>query len=155
MRKPPPEPPRISSVSVLAPKVFAALSAVLVEVPDAIVYETERTDARQRWLFGMGREWNDGRGIVTYSANGDHSWHRWRVAADLIHKDLGWDAPKHWWDTLGAAYEKHGLAWGGRWLQHDLPHGYWHLCKPSPSSETPRIFAAGGFPALWKVLGCE
>ena len=34
---------------------------------DAIVAETLRTDERQEFLYGFGRDYDDGRGIVTHS----------------------------------------------------------------------------------------
>ena len=66
---PPDEVPRERRLSTLAPKFAASVETILVELEAAghpgKVFETARTDARQAWLFGMGRDYDDGRGVVT------------------------------------------------------------------------------------------
>jgi len=54
-------------LEVLAPAFRRKIDAVLEAVPYATVAETLRTDARQQFLYGFGRDYDDGRGIVTHT----------------------------------------------------------------------------------------
>ena len=151
----PPEPPRISSLDDVALQFRDAILAVLAEIPDAMVYESLRTDARQAWLYGFGRQYDDGRGIVTHAETADHGWHKFGCAADLIHRTKQWDAGDEWFANLGAVGKANGLTWGGDWQMRDLPHLQWGKCRPAPSQEAMTLYASGGNPAVWYAVGAN
>ena len=69
MRAPPPEVHADNSLDSLAPKFREAVEKILEQMGDAKVSETTRTFARQSYLYGFGREYDDGRGIVTNAAS--------------------------------------------------------------------------------------
>lgn len=150
--KVPIEPPRQFRLDGLAPLFADALSLVLAEMPDAMCYETVRTNERQAFLFGFGRDYDDGRGVVTHAHDAMHGWHGFNLAADVIHKTKRWDAGEAWFLHLGTVAERHGLDWGGRWRMRDLPHLNWGKCKPAPSDEARRLYAVGGLHAVWSAV---
>lgn len=157
-RPPVPEPPRISSLEGLAPKFRYAVEHVLADVRAAgyriKVFETIRTNERQKYLYGFGREYDDGRGPVTKVSHADLGWHFYGMAADLVEDDATpWTAPQSFWQTLGKAAEKHGCKWGGRWTTVDLPHIQFGKCKTTPSAESRTLYAQGGRELLWRKVG--
>ena len=140
-------------LEVLAPAFRRKIDAVLEAVPYATVAETLRTDARQQFLYGFGRDYDDGRGIVTHSETALDTWHHYGLAADLIHKAKGWDAPMQWWQQLGAAAKAQGLVWGGDWTFRDYPHLQWGApMRRSPSPSAAQLLADGGVEAVWRVV---
>jgi peptidoglycan L-alanyl-D-glutamate endopeptidase CwlK len=140
-------------LEVLAPAFRRKIDAVLEAVPYATVAETLRTDARQQFLYGFGRDYDDGRGIVTHSETALDTWHHYGLAADLIHKAKGWDAPMQWWQQLGAAAKAQGLVWGGDWTFRDYPHLQWGApMRRSPSPSAAKFLADGGVEAVWRVV---
>lgn len=156
--KPPPEVPRDSSTDGLAPRFRAAIEAVVRDMRVAgyrpRVFETLRSDARQAYLYGFGREYDDGRGPVTKAPDTSRSWHGYGLAVDVVEDDATpWVAPQAFWQALGASAERHGCTWGGRWKVVDLPHLQWRQCRPSPSSVAVRLRAEGGLVAVWRAVG--
>lgn len=162
----PPEPARVAALDVLAPAMQRAVARVLDDVEAATgarprVFETVRTDERQRFLYGFGRAYDDGRGRVTGVATARGGWHFYGLAVDCIHPTRAWDAPRAWWLALGGAYARHGLRWGADWNANgrtddetflDFPHGQWGRCKVSPSALSRTLHAAGGNPAVWRAV---
>ena len=141
------------SLDGLAPRFRARIEQLVAAVPDAMVYETLRSEARQQYLYGFGRQWDDGRGIVTNSETNIDTWHGYGLAVDIIHKAKGWDAPADWWDRLGAEAIIRGLTWGGKWTFKDLPHVQWGPpMRRSPSPSASLLKAKGGNEAVWKVV---
>ena len=157
----PPEPhaERVNSLDGLAPRFRDAVSRVLDQMRkagfDPLVYETTRTDARQRYLYGFGRSYDDGRGIVTRSIGIDHTWHGFGLAVDIISASRQWAAPKAFWDALRAAAEEEGLAWGGDWpTMRDLPHVQWGKpMRRSPTWRAMQLKKQGGNEAVWQEVG--
>lgn len=155
----PPEPPVIQSLECLAPRFRARVAAMLAQFSaigfDPTIAESCRTDERQAWLFGFGREWDDGRGVVTQAPTGAHSWHRYALAVDVISLRRGWDAPHAFWDTLGQCAEAQGLAWGGAWPRfQDRPHvQFGRPMRQAPSSRAEQLLAEGGLIAVWTEVG--
>ncbi len=137
----PPEPPLIRSIDGLATKFKAMLLVVLPDLAD-LVNETLRTDARQRWLYGFGREYDDDRGIVTNAPTGDTSWHKFGLAVDFK-------------DTLVVAQHAQQLRAGMDWPKFkDPPHVQaGPPMRVSPSPEAAKLFAEGGFDAVWDAVG--
>jgi peptidoglycan LD-endopeptidase CwlK len=156
---PPVEVPRDNSLACLAPKFRAKLALVLAEMQSEgyvpMVYETCRTNSRQRFLYGFGRDYDDGRGQVTRSINNEHTWHGFGLAADVICSEDGWDAPQDFWNSLDRACTKYGLSWGGDWpTMRDLPHVQWgQPMRRSPSTRAPQLRSEGGNEAVWKDVG--
>jgi hypothetical protein len=102
---PPKEIPVNRSLDVLAPRFRARVQMVVAGMVglglDAYVFETLRTNERQNYLYGFGRRYDDGRGVVTHSIDADESWHHYGLAVDIISESKGWDAPPKFWRVLG------------------------------------------------------
>jgi hypothetical protein len=168
-----PAPPKTNALATrtaqrhgLAPKFLAALDLFCDAVEDEtgvrpLVWETIRTNARQRFLYGFGRRYDDGRGIVTYSQDADETWHGYGLAADVIHPTLYWNAPESWWRTVERLAEQYGLTSGRDWDKNDAtperfvdsPHVQWGKCRRSPSPRAARLKRSGGLPAVWAEVG--
>jgi hypothetical protein len=156
----PPEPPPMRSLNDLAPKFQRALERALDQLRGLgftpQVVETLRTADRQRWLYGFGRDYSDGRGIVTHSQDGDETWHFYGLAADVICAKRGYNATKAFWDAAERAYERQGLAWGGLWTFVDKPHVQWGApMRRSPSPRAARLYAEGGLLRVWQEVGAQ
>lgn len=154
---PPTEVPCDRSLDSLAPKFRARVEDVLHAMKlrglDAIVAETLRTDERQEFLYGFGRDYDDGRGIVTHSRAAT-SWHRYGLACDIISQSAEWDARPQWWQALGEEARRCGLAWGGDWRMKDLPHvQFGPPMRQSPSPRAAELLAQGGMEAVWREVG--
>lgn len=117
------------------------------------VAETMRTAERQAYLYGFGREYDDGRGEVTKAETHLVSWHGYGLAADLVHGERFWNATRDFWDALGKCAELRGLTWGGRWTSPDRPHVQWGQCRRSPSRRARELLAQGGLPEVWRIVG--
>lgn len=152
MRPVPAEVPAMKNLDGLAPKFRAALEAMLSQLPDAMVCETVRTPERQAYLYGFGREYDDGRGIVTRANTNLVSWHGYGLAADVIHRAHRWDAPPSWFRLMGEVAKAHGLFWGGDWTRPDRPHVQWTGCTMTPTNEDRRLLATQGVKAVWESV---
>jgi hypothetical protein len=153
---PPTEVPRISSLDGLAPAMRRAVEAVLNDVPNARVFETLRTNERQEFLYGFGRQYDDKtpRGPVTQARTAYNGWHLYGLAVDIVEDDnTPWVAPNAFWQSLGLAYEKHGCVWGGRWKRVDLPHGQFGNCTVSPDAMIRELYIREGIEAVWSEVG--
>lgn len=155
--KPPVEIPVIKSPSVLAPRFRDAVQRMFVELRkagfDPTIAESFRSPARQAYLYGFGRDYDDGRGIVTQARAGS-SWHEFGLAVDVISAKLGWDAPAEFWRALAVAARDEGLIAGAGFSHPDRPHVQWG--RPMLLSPSPRALAlreAGGIEAVWRVVG--
>lgn len=157
MRLPLPERdvPAVRTLDVLAPRFRDGLLATLADLPDAMVVETLRTAERQSFLYGFGREWDDGRGIVTQAPTALTSWHGFALAADVVHRTHHWAAPRSWFAHLGDVAESHGLKWGGRWRHVDLPHVQWGGCPDTPTYVDRGLYTNSGIEAVWKMRGAS
>lgn len=147
------------SLDDLAPAFKAKVSELLqrmkVRGEDAIVAESLRTNERQTYLWGFGRDYDDGRGVVTHSQDADETWHHYGLAVDIISQSKQWDAPPRFWFDLGANAVALGLSWGGSWKSfQDKPHVQWgEPMRQSPSPRAARLLADGGLEAVWKEVG--
>jgi len=154
---PPPEVPRQDSLDGLAPKFRTALEAIIRDVEaegwQVRVFETIRTNERQEYLYGFGREYDDGRGPVTRSPTATKSWHIYGLAADLVQDDATpWVAPQAFWQAIGKAAEKNGCTWGGTWDILDLPHVQLKKCPTSPSTIHQRLLKEDGVESVWGIV---
>lgn len=154
---PPPEPKADRTLSSLAPgfrrKVEAMLADMEVRGFDPMISEGFRSDERQAWLYGFGRDYDDGRGVVTNAPTGIHSYHRYGLAVDVISKSSEWNAPKRFWDAIGSAALRQGLSWGGLWTKFpDRPHVQFSPMPQGPSSKAIELLASGGMEAVWREV---
>lgn len=148
----PREPPVRQSLDGLAPQFRAAIARVLADVPDAVVAESLRTKERCAWLYGFGREYDDGRGLVTH-ATYLTGWHPMGLAVDLIHRVHGWNATSGFWDALNDAACNHELTWGGAWKMKDLPHVQWGGMPATPQPSHHSAVLMGGLESVWRYVG--
>jgi len=150
---------RVSSLDGLAPgfrrKLDQLLRDMRLDGHRPLVFETGRTDARQAYLFGYGREWDDGRGVVTNSRTGATTWHGYGLAADLVCADHGHDATAAFWRSMDSHARYVGLEWGGLWASFpDRPHVQWSPMRRSPSPDVAqRLYAAGDIAEVWRLVG--
>ena len=88
------EPPRIYDIEMLVPEVrdkaISMLRLLRERGFDPIVFETLRSQARQNWLYGVGRTHDLKRKPVTWTLR---SKHRQRRALDVISASTGWRDP--------------------------------------------------------------
>jgi hypothetical protein len=126
---------------------------------DAMIFETGRTSVRQQFLYGFGREYDDGRGVVTYSKDADETWHFYGLAADIVSRSKLWNAPDEFWKKLHQLARQHGLRSGADWDNDgvmddwDKPHVQPANLKRSPSPRAARLYASGGSVAVWQEVG--
>lgn len=172
MKLPPPPAERgnlavVSSTALLAPKFRSALADVCMDLAGAgfrpILRETFRTDERAAYLYGFGRDYDDGRGIVTQATNGLKTWHRFGLAADVGDRryEPGQELPE-FWTALERAAIRHALTSGADWNRNgvhdehfcDRPHVQW-WCEGmhvTPSDHAAELLASGGVEAVWQAL---
>lgn len=164
---PPAEVPVQRTIDGLAPRFRTAVERVLAGMRtdghDPVVFETLRTEERQAFLYGFGRDYDDGRGIVTHSDSAVDTWHGYGLAVDIISGSRLWSAGDGFWTSLGTHARRHGLVWGADWNGNgrtdderfvDRPHIQWgHGMRRSPSSRAAALQASGGNPAVWAVVG--
>jgi hypothetical protein len=168
---PPPEIPASRDMTKLAPlfaeKVFTVLADMKARGFDAIVREGFRSDERQAWLYGFGREYDDDRGNVTGAPTGAKSWHRYGLAVDIVSATLEDDAPAAFWTALMEVAESIGLTSGDDWDRDgvpvesdpdehraDKPHVQWWTpgMHVIPSDHAWQLLQSQGVEAVWKEL---
>ena len=148
----PKEPPASKALDDLAPGFRANVEQILARDPNRVIAESYRSPARSDWLFGMGRDYDDGRGVVTKAGAGA-SWHNYGLAVDVIHRVHGWDATSAFWDALAADAIAAGLTAGAKWTFRDLPHIQWGKMSASPNDHAKTALAAGAVESLWAEVG--
>jgi len=134
-------PSRINDPNLLEPVTRQAVALILAEAKaDGIallVFETFRSQARQRQLFNQG---------VTQLSN--VGVHNYGLAADLVKLVKGepsWDGD---FAFLGRLAKKHGLIWGGDWGSPDKPHSfrdYIHVQRCTVADQK-RLFSGDWYP---------
>ena len=153
---PPPEVASDRDVMKLAPVFAAKVFDVLQQMErlghDPMISEGFRSDERQRFLYGFGREYDDGRGVVTNASDGRSSWHRYGLAVDIISKSKEWDAPPTFWNDLRECAQAIGLTPGAVWKHPDRPHVQHHCpgMPVSPTADDWALLESGGFDAVWR-----
>jgi peptidoglycan LD-endopeptidase CwlK len=158
--KPPRDVPMDRDLSKLAPgirrRVEKVVKAMEARGHDPIVVEAFRTDARQTHLFGFGRKYDDGRGIVTKAPDASRTQHGYGLAVDIISRSKGYNAPAAFWAALAEEAERVGMAAGLRWKFKDSPHI--QVGAPAPVSPTAQDRAdrkAGNLRAVWARYGVD
>lgn len=158
MPDPPPEVPASNNMTLLAPlfaeKVFSLLVDMKEKGHDAIVREGFRSDERQAWLYGFGREYDDGRGNVTNAPTGAKSWHRYGLAVDIVSASQGDNASPQFWRDLEEIAVSHGLTSGSDWHRKDEPHVQWYIpgMHVTPSDHAWELLQSSGMEAVWQEL---
>lgn len=160
---PPTEVPAIRTSVGSAPDFVARMDRMLKLLEGGLPehpFEWVRTEARQIYLFGFGREYDDRppRGKVTAARTARFSHHGFGGGCDVVEKDnTPWNAPPAFWNDIGDAAEEVGLKWGGRWHRPDLPHVY-HAGLPADlhgavGDHLRDLIAAQGIEAVWLERG--
>lgn len=152
----PVEPAAINCANGFPPAMQEKLALVFADLQAAGFQpryrETQRTNARQAWLQGFGRRYDDGRGIVTNVPSKDTQleptaaataaeggWHFFCLAADIEDARTRESTGKDFYDALRVAADTHGLTSGDDWNRdgvpgekdphegtfHDWPHVQW------------------------------
>lgn len=146
-------------VNKLAPgfrrAVLAAIASCNTQGLDAYVFEAYRSPELQALYYARGRTIIPPERPVTNARTNLQSWHGFGLGIDTISRSKGWEAGDGWFEAVAIEFELEGCRWGGRWKQRDLPHVQWGKCKPSPSDEARRLYAAGGFAAVWRAVGAD
>jgi hypothetical protein len=156
---PPQEPPACTSSNGLAPLFLDKIQRVEARMTAKGWHitrrETWRSDERAAWLYGFGRTWDDGRGIVTYATNALKTWHHYWLAVD--YGDSRYEPgnePAHFWTDLEAVAAGEHLTCGGDWVMKDKPHVQWGPpMRLAPSDHAAKLLASGGVEAVWKAVG--
>lgn len=168
--KPPAEVPVRKDLELLAPKFKRKVLQLLIAMTergfDPVVAETMRDEARQRFLYGFGREYDDGRGVVTKAATADTTWHGFGLAVDIISRSKAWGAPEAFWSALMEECNRLGLCHGNDWDGDgvpvekdpdesfgDRPHVQWKPMKRYPSPLAAKVRDEQGLEALWRLVG--
>jgi hypothetical protein len=87
----------------------------------ATVFETYRSDRRQRYLYSYGRTRPGAK--VTNVATAQTGFHYWTLGADVIDAKKHWKASPKFWYWLGQHAESCGLVAGAFWKSFpDQPH---------------------------------
>lgn len=154
----PPEPAPIVSLDDVAPLFRQQVIALMQQMREGRepcrIAESIRTAERQAWLYGFGRSYDDGRGIVTNVQSIWTGWHPHGLAVDIVHLTCGWNVPQSFWDVLHNRAQALGLAPAIRvGASTDNPHIQWGKCRVTPSFRTRVIELAGGRKALWRAVG--
>lgn len=161
--KPPAEVPACADLELLAPKFRRDVTRLLIRMRErgheAVVRETGRSAERWQYLYGFGRLYDDGRGVVTKASSPELTWHFYWLAADIVCAKRGDDATPAFRTALGEEAKQFGLTWGGDWTDINPPHGDWpHVqpgapMRPRPSPLAKQIVDEHGLEALWRTVG--
>lgn len=168
---PPTEVPVSNHMDELAPRFRLAVLELLRRLRargfDPIVFETVRTEERQRFLYGFGREYDDGRGVVTKANTATTTWHGFGLAVDIISATDRWNAPDAFWSALTEECNAIGLCHGNDWDGDGVPvekdpderfsdRPHVQFGKPMrryPSPLAAEIVREHGIEALWRTVG--
>lgn len=168
----PPETPHTRAsrdLSIIAPQLAKRVTTIvlpqmLARGHDAYVFEAFRSDARAAYLYGFGRSYDDGRGIVTNARDASRTYHRYGLAVDIISQSREWDAPSAFWSDLRKIATAAGLRSGDDWDRDgvpvgpdpdesysDRPHVQWWIpgMRTTPSDHAWIVLHARGMPAVW------
>lgn len=89
------EPPRNNKIESLwepfAARIKTLIARMIALGYDPVIFEALRSEARQKWLYGIGRTHSKRRKAVTWTV---HSRHLVGKAVDIISKSHGWNWPE-------------------------------------------------------------
>ena len=146
------------SLDVLPPGMRAQVDCTLAKMKaggwDATVFETFRSDERQRFLYSYGRTRPGPK--VTNVATAQTGLHYWTLAVDVIDRTKHWNPNPKFWYWLGQHAESCGLVAGAFWARFpDRPHlqfAAWESAAKRPAW-AKQLQAAGQREALLRRLG--
>lgn len=160
-----------NDLSKCAPKFVERVWTLLHELQrrgfPAKVAEAFRSDERAAFLYGFGREYDDGRGVVTKVKSASKSWHRYGLAVDIVSAEHGYDAPAAFWTALRECATEAGLRSGDDWDRDgvaveedpdehfaDKPHvQFGPPMRVTPSDQAWILLERGGVEAVWAAVG--
>ncbi len=120
------------------------------------VFETYRSDRRQRYLYSYGRTRPGAK--VTNVATAQTGFHYWTLGADVIDAKKLWNANPKFWYWLGQHAESCGLVAGAFWKSFpDRPHvqfAAWESASKRPAW-VRRLQAEGKRDSLLLRLGAK
>lgn len=153
----------------LATRVRAMAADLKAQGIDVMVTSGLRTFDEQRALYAQGREslatvnslrQQAGMAPISASANRStvtnaqpgSSFHNYGLAVDVVPLDANgqpnWGASNATWNAIGAAGEKYGMEWGGRWTSIvDKPH--FQLAGGRSASSYRDLYNREGLQAVW------
>lgn len=148
------------SLDVLPPGMRAQVDCTLGKMKaggwNATVFETFRSDERQRFLYSYGRT-RPGR-KVTNVATAATGLHYWTLAVDVVDAKKAWNASPRFWHWLGIHAESCGLVAGAFWKSFpDQPHiqfAAWESASKRPAW-VRRLQAEGKRDSLLLRLGAK
>lgn len=149
----------ISSIERLAPLLQLSMRAALAEMNEgagleAVLHETERSHATALTYYKRGRPpTKEYPRPVTNALNETYTWHGYRLAGDIIHRRLGWDAGDAWFAKMASIAKRYDMKAGINWTHPDPPHVQWAKCKASPSDEARRLLHEHGVVRVWLAVG--
>lgn len=170
--KPPAEVPTDRDLTKIAPLLrLKLLNAVLPQMRarghDPLIFEGFRSDARAAFLYGFGRSYDDGRGIVTNARDASKTYHRYGLAVDIISASREWDAPEKFWTDLRKIVTANALRSGDDWDRDgiavgpdpdesysDRPHAQWWIpgMRVTPSDHAWVLLHTRGIEAVWREV---
>jgi peptidoglycan LD-endopeptidase CwlK len=155
----------VRSLDGCAPQFAQAVLDALADCDeqgfDAYVYESLRSEELQALYYARGRAKDENgdwyivnrNAVVTNARSALFSWHIYGVAVDVISLAHEWDVSTEWRRGVTEIFKAHGLAAGADWPHPDLPHYQFAKCKRSPSDRARELYATGGLPLVWQVVG--
>lgn len=167
------EVPRQREIELLAPKMRTAVESLIAlrlerfhdgraandDDSVMLIFETLRTNKRQKFLYGQGRDYFGK--IVTKAYDAAWTWHSYGMAIDIIHPKKLWSAPSIWWETLALDAEYVGLYPGRRFKTiPDSPHVQWRgkgqfLTPLSPTAQDRADYRAKRTLLVWERYGVD
>lgn len=107
----------ISAIDLLEPTVRTKVQSIIADAKahgfDCMVFETYRSQARQKQLFDQGATELKKVGV-----------HHYGLACDIVKSVNGQPSWKGDFSLLGRLAKQYGLIWGGDWGRPDLPHSF-------------------------------
>jgi len=107
----------VDAVDLLEPNLRAKVKSIIDDAKahglDFMVYETYRSQARQKQLYDQGATHLKSVGV-----------HHYGLACDIVKSINGQPSWKGDFSLLGRLARQYGLIWGGDWGRPDLPHSF-------------------------------
>lgn len=143
-----------NSLDVLEPQFRQGVECTLARAKKGgwqpKVFETYRSNARQRTLYGYGRTRPGNK--VTNASSAITTVHHYGLAVDIIHATKGWDHPRFFY-WLGQHAEACGLVSGAFWKRMpDAPHlqvGSW---QGSPPAWARQLLMKDSLSIVWEIV---
>lgn len=132
---------RVADIDLLEPRTRALVQQLVAKSAAAgqplIVFETYRSQARQKVLFDQGASKLKTVGV-----------HHYGLACNIV-KDIGGDPSwKGSFDFLGVLAKAHKLIWGGDWGTPNQPHSFVNSCHVQrvTIARQPTLFGGTWYP---------